>query len=1029
MPSWNPQANEIFAQALECATANERTSFLNDACASDGALRQDVEQLLAAHERAGDFLQQPAVDDDFTVDDPPRIGEGPGTWIGGYRLLEQIGEGGMGVVFMAEQERPVRRRVALKIIKPGMDTREVIARFQAEQQALALMDHPSIAKVFDAGITESGRPYFVMELVQGVPITDYCDQCHLTTRDRLALFVNVCQAIQHAHQKGVIHRDIKPTNVLVAIQDGEPAPKIIDFGVAKALNQRLTEHTLATGFAQMIGTPLYMSPEQAELSPLGADTRSDIYSLGVLLYELLTGTTPFDKERLHSASYDELRRIICEEEPPHPSARFISLTGTSEPSRTDPDSISQRETAAESETADPATTIAEHRRTDPRRLVQTIRGELDWIVMTCLEKDRNRRYETASDLAADIGCYLRDEPVAASPPSTAYRLRKFVRRNYGALTTAAAVLVTVLLGLATSTILIAQQRNAARAAAERERLAAQLADAERKRAEVNFRAARDAVDRLFTKEAEQMADQPHMAQIRRTLLEDALEFYEQFLEQKGEDPSVRHEAARAAWRVGTIAELLGRPEQAERALRRATEQLQVLSRNSPSRREYRDDLVKSRMALAYRFQMTRQDENWIAERRTLLDVAEQCVADFPTIPSYRHQLASAHTDLGNALKESRPSEAEHHFRRALQILDESRADFPNVPDDRFGRSHCHLWLGVLLLDTSRLDEAEVDLRKTVQLREQLAAEQPENLNRKTDLTHSQLRLIGVLLKVNKFGEAESLAKKIIAVHEELVDSFPGIFSYRHRLHEAYELLSESLRLAGRTQEAEDALRRAILIDEQIAEIWPDANRHPTHIGWHHYNLGLLVYDSGRVEEAADLFRQAQAVFEDAAAKHPDKPLLVHALAWFLTDCPATQFRDPKRAVGYAQTALKHSPTSARYWFTLAAAQFRAGEYSNANAALNKSIELANGRDARHWLLQAMTRFNLGDRDLAHKRYRQAVEWMAKHKPADEELRRFRAEAAQLLGFEQPPVAAPQSARDGDNRRNEPQPNEGTDKPK
>jgi serine/threonine protein kinase len=342
-------------------------------------LLQEVEQLLAAHERAGDFLQQPAIADDFPVDDRPRIGEGLGTWIGGYRLLEQIGEGGMGVVFVAEQERPVRRHVALKIIKPGMDTRQVITRFQAEQQALALMDHPSIAKVFDAGITESGRPYFVMELVQGVPITDYCDQCNLTTRERLELFATVCQAVQHAHQKGIIHRDIKPTNVLVAMQDGQPAPKIIDFGVAKALNQRLTEHTLATGYAQMIGTPLYMSPEQAELSPLGVDTRSDIYSLGVLLYELLTGTTPFDKERLHAASYDELRRILREEEPPRPSARLSALTNNSL-------RIRERSAVSAKDTVSLATTAAEHRRTDPRRLVQTIRGELDWIVMKCRKK-------------------------------------------------------------------------------------------------------------------------------------------------------------------------------------------------------------------------------------------------------------------------------------------------------------------------------------------------------------------------------------------------------------------------------------------------------------------------------------------------------------------------------------------------------------------------------------------------------------------------------------------------------------------
>ncbi|HEX2475091.1 MAG TPA: protein kinase, partial [Lacipirellulaceae bacterium] len=343
--------------------------------------------------------------------------------IGPYRLIQQIGEGGFGVVFMAMQERPVRRKVALKIIKPGMDTRQVIARFEAERQALAMMDHPSIAKVFDAGATETGRPYFVMELVQGVPITKYCDQCNFTTRERLELFITVCHAVQHAHQKGVIHRDIKPTNVLVAMQDGRPSPKIIDFGVAKAINEQFTAYTVVTAFAQIVGTPLYMSPEQAELSPMGVDTRSDIYSLGVLLYELMTGTTPFDKELMHTVPYDELRRIIREEEPLPPSARISTLK------------------------ADLATTLAEHRRTDWRRLIQIVRGELDWVVMKCLDKDRNRRYETPNSLARDIERYLADETVQACPPSAAYRLRKFARRNRTPVLAASLVLLTLIVGV------------------------------------------------------------------------------------------------------------------------------------------------------------------------------------------------------------------------------------------------------------------------------------------------------------------------------------------------------------------------------------------------------------------------------------------------------------------------------------------------------------------------------------------------------------------------------------------------------
>ena len=312
----------IFLQALDCESPEEACAVSRRILAGHPATAARVDDLLRAHQEAGRFLGGVSLPN---VTSDKDITERPGATVGPYKLLEQIGEGGFGVVFLAEQQQPMRRRVALKILKAGMDTRQVIARFEAERQALAMMDHRHIAKVLEAGATDAGRPYFVMELVQGVPITEYCDRCNLTMRERLELFVNVCQPVQHAHQKGIIHRDLKPTNVLVAIEDGKPSPKVIDFGVAKAVNQQLTEHTLQTAFTQMIGTPLYMSPEQAELSPLGVDTRSDIYSLGVLLYELLTGTTPFEKERLHEVAYDELRRIIREEEPPRPSTRVSTL--------------------------------------------------------------------------------------------------------------------------------------------------------------------------------------------------------------------------------------------------------------------------------------------------------------------------------------------------------------------------------------------------------------------------------------------------------------------------------------------------------------------------------------------------------------------------------------------------------------------------------------------------------------------------------------------------------------------------------
>ena len=421
------RVENVFLAALEKGSPEERAAYLDSACQGEPELRRHIERLLDAHPMARGFLEPPArPSGEATAAYVPASDLVSTVIAGRYKLLEQIGEGGFGVVFMAEQLEPLRRKVAVKVIKPGMDTRQVIARFEAERQALAVMDHPNIARVLDAGATEFGRPYFVMELVRGIPINAYCDENNLSVRERLGLFASVCQAIQHAHTKGIIHRDIKPTNVLVTRLDGRPVVKVIDFGVAKAMGQQLTDMTLFTNFTQMIGTPLYMSPEQAELSGTDIDTRSDIYSLGVLLYELLTGSTPVSKEQLKQAAFDEIRRIIREDEPQKPSNRISTAEG--------------------------APSIAAHRHTEPARLARLVRGELDWIVMKALEKDRSRRYETATGFAADVLHYLADEPVLACPPSVGYRLWKFARRNKAALATAAVAIFVVLLAVVNLTV-------------------------------------------------------------------------------------------------------------------------------------------------------------------------------------------------------------------------------------------------------------------------------------------------------------------------------------------------------------------------------------------------------------------------------------------------------------------------------------------------------------------------------------------------------------------------------------------------
>ena len=474
---------DLFIAALQLDPA-DRAGLLDRECAGDPALRQRIEILLAAHAEAQSAFGSAGGTVDYESAAGAQAEDAASSVIAGrYKLLERIAEGGMGEVWVAEQFEPVKRKVALKLIKPGMDSKSVLARFEAERQALAMMDHPNIAKVLDGGLADNGRPYFVMDYVKGIPITDYCDAARLGIAERLGLFMQVCSAVQHAHQKGIIHRDLKPSNILVAPYDGTPVPKVIDFGLAKALHYSLTERTLHTAHESVLGTPLYMSPEQAQLNNLDVDTRSDIYSLGVLLYELLTGTTPLEKARFQEAAWDEIRRIIREEEPPRPSMRLTTINTL--PS------------------------LAACRQTEPAKLTTQLRGELDWIVMKALEKDRSRRYETANGMARDIQRYLTDEPVEARPPSTTYRLQKFVRRNKGRVIAAGLVLLALLIATAVTTKLMFYarfQRDLARLAVDESERARAAAEDERDQKERERNRADDERQRADAKAAEALAE-------------------------------------------------------------------------------------------------------------------------------------------------------------------------------------------------------------------------------------------------------------------------------------------------------------------------------------------------------------------------------------------------------------------------------------------------------------------------------------------------------------------------------------------
>jgi serine/threonine protein kinase len=860
----------IFSEAIEIESPEERADFLARACENDLELRRDVERLVHDYFGAGDFLERPAVQLQTLAD--PGAAEGPGTQIGPYRLVEQIGEGGFGVVFLAEQERPVRRRVALKIIKPGMDTRQVIARFEAERQALALMDHPNIAKVFDAGTVGSvcrtgpdsspiddeqgparqvgptGRPYFVMELVHGVPITEYCDQCQLTTRERLELFISVCEAVQHAHQKGVIHRDIKPTNVLVAIQDGKAAPKIIDFGVAKATGQRLTEHTLLTGFVQMIGTPMYMSPEQAELSQLGVDTRTDIYSLGVLLYELLTGTTPYEKERLRQAAFDEFRRIVREEEPPPPSRRLTTLA------------------------ADMASTVAQRRHTEPQRLIGNIRGELDWIVMKCLEKERNRRYETASGLALDLKHYLADEPVHACPPSARYRLHKFARRNRVAIMTASLVAAALIVGSVAS-LLWAMRAIEAESLAEG-RLKAELeahrvADDARSKAEASFHKARQAVDDMYTQVAERwLSQQPQMQPLQREFLEKALQFYAEAAQQTSGDPAVRFETAKAFRRVGEIQHRLGEPGLAEKAHRQAVDRLQALADESPHEATFRAELADALHRLGVLLGDTgRYSEEEQIHRRALA-IDEALAADFPANVDYRRNLGRGHWFLGQVLMVAAPNrrrEAEDALRAALAIQRDLVVDYPAIEEYKHHLAQTYLRLGLTIGYLDRHDEERQALGEAAKLLEVLAEEFPTIPAYRNELANVYY---WVALR-QPTRDAEDSVRRAIAIQRKLVADYPAVTDYRYDWARSQTVLGRLLLRSDQIQEAQNAFVQAADISARLTAEAPGVHYYRGNQAFVRVALGALYVKAGKPAEAQAAYEEAITLYRSLVTEFPD----------------------------------------------------------------------------------------------------------------------------------------------------------------
>jgi len=831
---------DIFEHAIGLER-DQRERYLVSACGDDAALRTEVEALLRAHDGAAKFMASPTAgspplaeamptaDSSAAVTIAAPLREGPGTRIGPYKILQLIGEGGFGSVFMAEQQKPVSRKVALKIIKLGMDTRQVVARFEQERQALAMMDHPNIAKVLDAGATDTGRPFFVMELVKGDPIVEYCDKNNLSIEDRLELFAQVCNAVQHAHTKGIIHRDIKPSNILVSTQDGRPHAKVIDFGIAKATASKLTEKTLFTEHRQLIGTPEYMSPEQAEGS-LDIDTRTDVYSLGVLLYELLTGTTPFTGKELRSAAYAEIQRIIREVEPPKPSTRL-------------------------SNNSDTLASVAAKRHTVPTRLGMIVRGELDWIVMKALEKDRQRRYETANGLMMDVRRYLGGEAVLAAPPSNAYRFKKMIRRNKGLVAAGSAVAAALLIGVVAFAwqakvasdqrdIAVAAQQaeseqrkqaDAARAEAlaqeakakEQEAEAVKQATEAKKQAEIAKAVATFQTDMLAAVDPANLPKDPVTGQPLKdsvTVVQTIVAAVKKLDADGGNEGSLKDQPlVEAAVRntIGMTLQALGRYDEAEPNLKRSLAiRRKVLPAGHP-------DIAASLNDLAQLLLL----QNKLSEADPLQ--RESLAIDRATLPAGHPNIASNLDNLAKIrLAEDKPAEAEPLFREALAIR---RAAYP--------AQHAVIGLGLnnlanTLRAQNKLTEAEPLQREALAInRAALPAGHPH--------IAIGLNSLGLLLSAqNKLAEAEPLYREALAINRAALPvGHPEIATNLNNL--AILLFTQ-----GNFAEAEPLQREAV-------EIWRAAlpPEHPNIVSGLN-SLGMVLHAQNKFAEAEPLLREA-----------------------------------------------------------------------------------------------------------------------------------------------------------------------------
>ncbi len=974
------ELRDLFFRALEFDTPAELTGFLDANCVAQPALRQHIEALLEAHHDSGNFMG--GTDDGASGSDHL---EHPGSVIDRFRILSALGEGGFGVVYLAEQFEPIVRRVALKVIKPGMDTRQVISRFQAERQALALMDHPNIAHVLDGGQTPSGRPYFVMELVSGAPITEYCDAQRLSIRQRIELFIDVCRAVHHAHQKGLIHCDLKPSNVLVMPCDHRPVIKVIDFGIARLLKPAVGEGTESVGLALLHGSPNYMSPEQWPMSGMDVDTRSDVYSLGVLLYQLLTGKPPFERKGWAAMPWEELFRSVRDEVPLPPSQLITEH---------DHGSLA----------------AASLRGVDAKRLFGLLRGELDWIVLKALEGDRTRRYDSASALADDLERYWKGEPVQAAPPSRRYRLRKLWRRHRLEVVSVAAILFCMLLATAISLSAAARvrrsevlanqrlslQQSAARRANEATNIARaqqQETERQRRRAESNLNQARLMIDHVLSHLPDATV-QPEIdiERLRRDVLQDALEFFQEFLQANASDPRLQSDMAKTLLQIGDVHQRLAQWDQAEQSIRHGIAIYANLKQRNPDDPSYGKCLAAAQVKLAsilkatqlkldeaealyrqgleaYETLATDQDPS-AADLGFLIDELDEFghflaftmgrridaepylsravalgrrLAESNPQPENQIRLARVCNSLGILYRQSRTPEAALalHTESAQLLQQVTEAGFPGDLRGELARSLTHL--GMAKIATGDRDGAEMELRRAVELRTALSVEFPKSRDLRIELAINEAQLSGVLQMQHRLDQAENELRTSVLLFEELARSAPNDVTFTHYAVDSGRRLGDLLAMQ-------------------------------------HDAMG------------------AAKIYESLSSWQIATPAAANAMAWHLANCPLAERRNPARAIELAKQAVDGTPDEGSFWSTLGAAQYRAGDFQAALQSLKKAQQLlADLGDSIPGFLLAMTYFQLGQHDSSEREYSQARTCF-RNRPTwvqDDDL--IAVEASQLLG--------------------------------